>query len=119
MSDIDSVKIILDTFGSFKLCAGLIVNLDKTNGKFIGSLKYITDEPLNLNWGCKNISALGVTISGKETDHYNLNYKKRIVNLKTLLNCWKSRKLSLKGKVTVINTLAITPLLYIASVDSV
>ena len=36
--------------------------------------------------------------------------------MKNLLSSWKCRYLSLKGKVTVINSLAISPLLYLASV---
>ena len=36
--------------------------------------------------------------------------------MKHLLWSWKCRRLSLKGKVTVINTLAVSPLLYLASV---
>ena len=33
-----------------------------------------------------------------------------------MLNLWKVRNLSLKGKVTVINALALSPLIYLASV---
>ena len=36
--------------------------------------------------------------------------------MKNLLSSWKCRYLSIKGKVTVINSLAISPLLYLASV---
>ena len=49
-------------------------------------------------------------------DHYILNYKKRLTTMKNLLSSWKYRYLSLKVKVTVINSLAISPLLYLASV---
>ena len=35
--------------------------------------------------------------------------------MKQLLNSWKCRKLSIKGKVTVINSLAISKLIYLAS----
>ena len=35
--------------------------------------------------------------------------------MKNTLAMWKCRNLSLKGKVTVINTLAISPLLYLAN----
>ncbi len=38
------------------------------------------------------------------------------MNLRNILNTWKGRKLSLKGKITVINNLALPPLLYVASV---
>ncbi len=36
--------------------------------------------------------------------------------MKNLLNSWKCRNLSLKGKITIVNTLALSSLLYLASV---
>jgi hypothetical protein len=114
--DTNSVSIILKTFKLFKTCAGLKVNIDKTKAKYIGSLKNVKEYLFNLDWSKGYISSLGVHISGDENDHYDLNYKHRILNLKKLLNIWKGRKLSLKGKVTVINTLAISSLVYISSV---
>ncbi len=36
-------------------------------------------------------------------------------NLKTILNIWKQRKLSQKRKITILNNLALTPLIYAAS----
>ena len=36
--------------------------------------------------------------------------------MKNLLATWKCRKLSIKGKVTIINTLAVSPLIYLANV---
>ena len=53
---------------------------------------------------------------GNESDHYILNYKKRLKIIDDLLKSWKSRYLSLKGKVTVINSLALPKILYLASV---
>ncbi len=36
--------------------------------------------------------------------------------MKNLLNSWKCRNISLKGKITIINTIALSSLLYLASV---
>ncbi len=44
------------------------------------------------------------------------NFQQRILTLKTTLNIWKQRKLSLKGKITVLNHLALAPLIYVTSV---
>ncbi len=38
------------------------------------------------------------------------------MNLRNILNTWKDSKWSLNGKITVINNLALPPLLYVASV---
>ncbi len=37
-------------------------------------------------------------------------------NLKSILNIWKGRNLSLNGKITVLNNFALTPLIYVSSV---
>jgi hypothetical protein len=116
VQDIPSLKEILLMFKSFELCAGLKMNTDKTKAKFIGSLKDSVDAPLDLDWSDPNVNCLGITLSGNEDDHYRLNYQKRILNLRNTLNRWKCRRLSLKGKITVINNLALPPLLYVASV---
>ena len=115
VSDINSVIKIFEIFKMFQLCAGLAVNKEKTKAKFIGSLKHRVDTPLGLDWSDPFVYSLGVKIKGEEKDHYILNYKQRLSNFKNLLNSWKSRKLSLKGKVTVINNLAFLPLLYVCS----
>ncbi len=59
---------------------------------------------------------LGEKLPVNKGDLYNLTFKNRILNLKNLLRLWKSRYLSLKGKVTIVNILALSALLYLASV---
>ena len=73
-------------------------------------------ELFGLDWVNDPICTLGVTLSGNEDDNYILNFKKRLKNMKNLLATWKCRKLSIKGKVTIINTLAVSPLIYLANV---
>jgi hypothetical protein len=116
VSDIPSVIEVLSMFKSFELCAGLKMNVEKTTAKYIGSLTGSVVPPLSLDWTESNVHCLGITLSGDEDDHYRLNYHMRILNLRNTLNKWKCRKLSLKGKITVINNLALPSLLYVASV---
>ncbi len=116
VADLESVKNFLCIFHNFKLCAGLKVNTEKTKAKALGPLKDSAFDPLGLDWTDPHVNCLGVILNGKESDHYALNYSQRISNLKSLLNTWKCRSLSLKGKVTVINNLALPPLLYVCSI---
>ncbi len=44
------------------------------------------------------------------------NFQKRILNLKAILNIWKQRTLSLKRKITVLNNLAVAPIIYASSI---
>ena len=73
------------------------MNLDKTKAKVIGPRPLPTDSLFGLDWTCEPLHTLGVTLTGTETDHYILNYKSG-------LRTWK------------INTVAISPLLYLANV---
>jgi hypothetical protein len=116
LADLESIGHTLQTFEKFRKCAGLNVNVDKTKAKYIGSLKDRTEVLFNLDWSDEHVQCLGVTFSVNEEDHLRLNFKKRLKNLHNLLHVWKARKLSLKGKITVINTLALAPLLYLANV---
>ena len=55
-------------------------------------------------------------VTGNEKDHLVLNFRPKIAKMKHLLNSWKCRNLSLKGKITVINTLALSKLIYLCSI---
>ena len=116
VKDKNSLQRLISTFKDFEICSGLQINIDKTKAKVIGPEPLPTNSLFGLDWTCEALHTLGVTINGTEVDHYILNYKKRLKNLKNLLATWKCRKLSIKGKITVINTLAIPPLLYLANV---
>ena len=92
------------------------MNIDKTKAKILGPEPMPPDDLYGLDWTEDAVNTLGVVLSGNETDHYILNYKKRLKTMKNLLSGWKCRYPSIKGKVTAINSLAISPLLYLASV---
>ena len=116
MKDKTSPCHLLDIFKQYQCCAGLKMNMDKTKAKILGPEPMRPDDLYGLDWTEDAVNILGVVLSGNETDHYILNYKKRLKTMKNLLSSWKYRYLSLKQKVTVINSLAISPLLYLASV---
>ncbi len=70
----------------------------------------------NNQWIKTLLEALGFTICDNEENIYKQNFQQRISNLKSILNILKGRKLSLKGKITVVNNLALAPLIYVSSV---
>lgn len=51
-------------------------------------------------------------MTNTESKHYEVNYLPKMNKIKNLLQLWKQRTLSLKGKITVLNTLALTIILY-------
>ena len=111
-----SLKNLIDVFKEFEICPGLKINLDKTKAKTLGPEPEPCHMLFGLDWVNDPICTLGVTLLRNEDNHYILNFKKRLKNMKNLLATWKCHKLSIKGKVTIINTLAVSPLIYLANV---
>jgi hypothetical protein len=118
LSDLQSVKVTLDTLKTFKNCAGLKINIEKSNAKYIGSLKTCDYFPHGLSWIKTPIETLGISITNDPEQNYLLNFRNKIATLQTTLNIWNIRNLSLKGKITVVNNLALAPLIYVASVTN-
>ena len=59
--------------------------------------------------------ALGVWYSHSESEIIELNINNRIKNIQTIVNIWRSRMLSLKGKITIIKTLIIPQVQFLFS----
>ena len=116
LDGLDSLNNILNTFKLFTLCAGLKINLNKTTAKYIGTLKDSDYYPHGLSWIKGNVESLGIVFTPSEDESYLLNFEPRIIKLKNTLQVWTQRQLSLKGKITIINSLALAPLIYVASV---
>jgi hypothetical protein len=115
LSDIDSVKHILTTLEEFKNISGLKINQNKTELTPLGPNAKKKIEIKNLKQRMNSVKSLGIEITGNEEDHYNLNFKARLIKIKSLLNNWKQRTLSLKGKITIINSLIIPMIIYPSS----
>ncbi len=116
LHDTQSITETILTLKYFYKCSNLKINLDKSNAKYIGSLTTSDYYPHGLSWIKTPIETLGISIVHDRDLNYSHNFKQRISNLKSLLNMWKQRNLSLKGKITVINNLALSPLIYVSSI---
>ena len=92
------------------------MNIDKTKAKTLGSEPEPCHKLFGLDWVNDPIYTLGVTLSRNEDNHDILNVKKRLKNMKNLLATWKCRIILIKGKVTIIKSLAVSPLIYLANV---
>ena len=75
----------------------------------------INTELYNIKWTKEPVETLGIVINGKEDDHLLLNFKNKIKRINNLLLQWKKRKLSLKGRIIVINTLVLPQIYYLSS----
>ena len=109
LADLNSLNVAINLFKDFEKNSGLKLNLDKTEIIPIGRNKNkIIILPPNLSTIKINngpFKALGIWYSDNQKEILELNVEKRIKNMNTIINIWKSRNLSLKGRITILKTL--------------
>lgn len=108
---------VLKLLKFFQKMSGLKTNVEKTVVYHIGCYQesQTAGRTYGLRWETNNISVLGVTLSDDENENYTINFQKRIQSIETLTRIWAQRRLSLKGKITIINALLLPKLLYPAT----
>jgi hypothetical protein len=118
-AEAETLSSTLNIFQELKKISGLKLNLEKTEIFRVGSLrnKQITiDTGQNITWTNGPITYLGIRLQNDVKELIRNNYELSIKKMKTILNIWKSRDLSLYGKITIVKTLAISQLTYLWNV---
>ena len=72
-----------------------------------------------LAWKTNNFKTLGIHFSLNTNSMFDLNYKVKLKQIEGTLNCWRSRNLTIMGKICVIKTLLLPQLLFLFSVLSI
>ena len=114
-SSLEASLKILDKFGAV---SGLRLNDKKTEALWIGSntgKDQIIFSERNFKWPKYKVKSLGVWISVDPEATIMLNYNERLAKVRNVLNCWKYRRLTLIGKITVLKSLATSQLVYMLS----
>ena len=101
----------------FTNCSGLKVNKEKSEAIWIGASSNYRHKPFGLKW-TEGATYLGVYIENNTANMTDKNFKGKMQNIKDLLKLWSLRKLTLRGKVQIVNTLILPQLLYIGTVLS-
>ena len=120
LKDGNSIAKAFTMLKKFEEISGLKVNLEKSTIIPIGISKY---KQLCVPKQCKKIpiiskefKTLGIWFSENTEDMTRLNFNGRIQSIEALLQSWSSRKLSLKGKIVILKTLALPLVNYPLSV---
>ena len=117
LSDLDSVGNVLQLLEIFHAISGLKLNIEKTLAKCIGSLKPNECQiSYNLKWTTGPIKTLGVVITNDPKIILNEVFMPRLKIFGNILDIWHCRGLTLKGKVTILKSLALPQLHYAMSV---
>ena len=108
-SSISAALNIVDEFGKF---SGLTLNRDKCEGVWLGKNRNIHAVYENIIFTDEPIKGMGIYFGHNTESLYDLNWGRKLRNLEKLLNSWKSRKLTVFGKVVIIKSLVVSKLLY-------
>ena len=117
--DSDTLKAVLDTLDQFYICSGLKINYDKTEILRIGSLKHSLAKlytQKDLKWTNGTVDLLGIKICHDLEQLQKVNYDPLLAKIGDLIRIWHARKLTLFGKITIIQTLLVSQLVYKMSV---
>ena len=113
LSDFKSVNKLFVLLEIYQRASGAKVNLQKTQGFLMGKLRYEKDTPLDIRWTNEKNKILGFYFG--KTDVSKDNWEPTIAKIKLLLNIWCRKKLTLNGKVTVVNSLATNGIWYLSN----
>ena len=113
VKDMDSLGTLLETLELFYCISGLKINKEKCSVIKLGnkSVFYNLDQ-FGLKFTTKAFKYLGIWFTDDIIESEYLNFHHRLENIENLLKMWRQRDLSLKGKVCVIKTLALSQLIY-------
>ena len=117
LSSVQSVKYALNLFEEFYRYAGLKLNMKKTEAFIVynnGTIAVNND--LGISWINKPFKALGIWFALNQEEMLSLNIGDKIDRIKTILNMWQGRALSLMGKITILKSLVLPQILQLAYV---
>ena len=102
--DATSAENLFETLRIFRGVSGLELNKSKTEGMWLGSCRYNTSTPFGIAWPSEPIYALGIYFTYNEHISFKKNFEDKLNSMKKLLNLWRSRNLTLYGRITILKS---------------
>lgn len=112
----ESLIASLKTLDDFYEISGLKLNDKKTEAFWIGAScgnAEVSIPDKNFKWPKYKVKALGVWFSIDPEATASLNYSEKLDKVRNVLSCWKYRRLTLIGKITVLKSLVASQLVYV------
>ena len=122
LRNVGSLSRIFQLFENFEEFSSLRINLGKCEACWIGAVKRCLEKPFKCKWvslKTDSIKVLGNHISYNTTLAHKLNFLESLSAMKSLLNIWKERSLTLSGKIQVFKSQILSKILYLVTMNSV
>ena len=117
--NVESLKSHLQILDRFGIASGLKLNKNKTKAMWMGSMKGSRLKVLDLKTIKEPIKVLGINLSYNSNKCVEENFFVKIKKVRTKLNLWLSRDLTIYGKSLLAKALGISQLVYAASMLTV
>jgi hypothetical protein len=112
----ESIEEVFSIYDTFEEASGAKLNRGKSKGMCLGAWKSRNDTPFGLSW-VKELPLLGSTFS---VGNYTIpTWEKPVARLESRLYAWSGRSLSLQGKTTIINVLALSQIWHLCHVFAI
>jgi len=112
LKDKKSIEIVLKLLDHFHKCAGLKLNKEKTEAIQLGQSNMDNKNKFDIKYVNGPVKVLGIWVGKDPQEVIIKNFEHKIKKLKKLVNMWKSRNLSIKGKITLLRAQAMPLILY-------
>ena len=114
LSDLQSVKNLLEKSKLFGRASGAKLNVIKTRAVFLGKWKSRSDHPFGISW-VESTKLLGNTLGNFLSD--DDIWSKTLSKVQKTLNFFKLRHVSFKSKTYIVNSLVLSKLWYLGSTN--
>ena len=120
VKDTDSIIQLLSVMKKIQNCSGLKINVEKTEVIPVGIYKFknkaLPKEISRIKINHGSFKTLGIWFSYNSKENVELNFEVKLKKMEIILNIWKKRSLSLKGKILIMKTLVLPQVNYLLSV---
>ncbi len=116
LSDFESMKSAIDTVRSFSEVAGPKLNVEKTEGVLLGPLKNSVNSFQGVTFTNAAIRCLGIYVGHDKEECYSKNWLEKLEKMNIIFERWKSRNLTIFGKILIIKSLLASKLVHTMSI---
>jgi len=107
-----SIQPLFKLLHEYGLCSGLRINRDKTKSTGLGPWSKVKKRVEGIFISPEPLKILGIWFCHDKKRMHDLNVSGKLSRIKTILNAWYQRGLTLQGKIRIAKTLGISILTY-------
>jgi len=107
-----SIVFALQCINKFCIYSGMKLNVNKTEGIWLGPYRHNAEVFEGITFTRNPVRCLGLYIGHDKEGCYRENWMSKINKIKNCMHIWKTRKLTVYGRIMIVKTLAVSMLVY-------